>query len=700
MIREKKFLFGGRILSNRGTANDRKITYSNCYVLPAPEDNLESIFDTAKGLARTFSYGGGCGIDIGKLAPCGAAVNNAAKTSSGAVSFMDLYSMTTGLIGQSGRRGALMISIPISHPDVEEFISIKSDLDRVTKANISIRITDDFMQAVKDDTDYELSFTRETTGETITKTIKARELFLKLCHMNWDMGEPGLLFWNNIERQNMLNTYDNFEFASVNPCAEEPLPAGGSCLLGSLNLAAFVKDGKFDEEEFAEAVQIATVGLNEVLDEGLPLHPLQVQRDSVRNWRQIGLGIFGLADCLIKMGIRYGSKEAIDFCGVFGDIMAINAIEASIDLAKEYGAFPAYDYHKTVSSTFMRKHLTSGLNKKLEKYGIRNSQLLTCAPTGSISTMLQVSGGIEPIFAFYYTRKTESLHGEDVYYKVYTPIVQEYMESHGIEDDKDLPDYFVSAHELNYNERIAMQSILQDHIDASISSTINLPYEATVEDVYNIYLKAWEAGLKGVTVFRDGCRRAGILMTSMEPKEEGLKRGEVIEASDNLIGLKRRIMSGCGTIHCEAFFDRDSGEFRELFLSKGSTGGCNSFMVGLSRMVSLAARGGIPFDMIIDQLNSTIACPSYRARTVTQHDTSKGASCPMAIGIVIRDMYNEAQGMIKGIEKDETKKTPTSVKKIKDKAMSNEELCPECGEPISHIGGCTQCASCGWTKCD
>ena len=705
LIREKKFLFGGRILSNRGTADGKKITYSNCYVLPSPEDNLESIFDTAKGLARTFSYGGGCGIDIGKLAPNGATVNNAAKTSSGAVSFMDLYSLTTGLIGQSGRRGALMISIPISHPDVEDFIGVKEDLDKVTKANISIRITDDFMRAVEEDRDYTLSFTRETTGETITKVVRARELFLKLCHMNWDMGEPGLLFWDNIKQRNMLNTYDDFEFASVNPCAEEPLPAGGSCLLGSINLAEFVEDGEFLEEEFAEAVQIAVVALNEVLDEGLPLHPLQVQRDSVRDWRQIGLGIFGLADCLIKMGIRYGSDDAIDFCDIIGDIMALNAIEASIDLAKEHGAFPAYDYHNTVTSDFMHRHLTRDLAVKLEKYGIRNSQLLTCAPTGSISTMFQVSGGIEPVFAFSYTRKTESLHGEDVYYKVYTPIVQEYMEDNGLTDDANLPDYFVSAHELNYNERIAMQSALQSHIDASISSTINLPNKATVDDVFNIYMQAWKRGLKGVTVFREGCRRAGILMTNPDKKEEeqeeGLKRGEVIEASDNLIGLKRRIMSGCGTIHCEAFFDRDSGEFRELFLSKGSTGGCNSFMVGLSRMVSLAARGGIPFEMIIDQLNSTIACPSYRARTVTKHDTSKGACCPMAIGVVIKEMYNEAQVMI-GNKPAEPKKPTTVQPKAKPivPVKNTDETCPECGEPIAHVGGCTQCASCGWTKCD
>lgn len=220
LIEEKKFLFAGRILANRGTADDsRKITYSNCFVVTPPEDNIESIFETAKKMARTYSYGGGCGIDIGQLAPRGAAIHNAAKTTSGAVSFMDLYSMVTGLIGQEGRRGALMISIPITHPDVEEFIGIKSDLNRITKANISVRINDRFMEAVKNHEKYMLSFKREATGEAITKEIDAYEFFKRLCKMNWDMGEPGILFWDRINSWNLLSHDDSFSYASVNPCA-------------------------------------------------------------------------------------------------------------------------------------------------------------------------------------------------------------------------------------------------------------------------------------------------------------------------------------------------------------------------------------------------------------------------------------------------------------------------------------------------
>ena len=238
LIKEKKFLFGGRILANRNIPGNK--TYSNCYVIAQPEDNLESIFDAAKKLARTFSYGGGCGIDIGKLCPKDAKVNNTAKKSSGAVSFMDLYNLTTGLIGQNGRRGALMISMPVNHPDIEDFINIKSDLNKITNANISVRVNDNFMRAVQNNEDYELTFARPENGEPITKTVNAKDLFHKICEMNWNYAEPGVLFWDRITNHNLLVNDERFEYAGTNPCAEEPLPAGGSCLLGALNLSAFV----------------------------------------------------------------------------------------------------------------------------------------------------------------------------------------------------------------------------------------------------------------------------------------------------------------------------------------------------------------------------------------------------------------------------------------------------------------------------
>lgn len=702
LIKEKKFLFGGRILANRGLENKgRKISLSNCYVIEPPEDNIESIFDCAKKLARTYSYGGGCGVDISKLSPRGAKVNNAAKETTGSVSFMDLYSMVTGLIGQAGRRGALMLSLSCEHPDLEEFIGIKSDLDRVTKANISIRITDKFMAAVKNRTPFTLSFTRLETKETITKEIDAYTMFHKMCEMNWDYAEPGMLFWDRINNWNLLSCDDEFEYAGTNPCAEEPLPAGGSCLLGSINLAEFACDTGFDFENFKHCVKSSVIALNEVLDEGLPLHPLKEQRESVYDWRQIGLGIFGLADLLIKLGIKYGSPEAIDLCDMIGHTMADMAIKTSAVLAKKYGVYPKYKPEAVEQSAFYSKNALGETKELVESFGLRNSQLLTIAPTGSLSTMLGVSGGIEPIFANYYTRKTESLKGHDEYYKVYTPIVKEYMDKHGLKDDSELPGYFVTAQTLDYKNRIYMQSVWQSHIDASISSTVNVPNDFTVEQVEGLYMTAWDAGLKGVTIFRDGCKRAGILtikenVEDIVEKPHRLERGMIIKADDNCIGKKRTLRTGCGTLHCEAFFDPDNGQLLETYFSKGSSGGCNNFMIGLSRMISLAARGGIDVYSIVDQLKSSGTCPSYAVRTVTKHDTSKGSSCPVAIGNALLEMYEEMMDEV-GFSDIEEKELEVITPKI---VPVSKAKCPQCGGELVFEGGCNTCKNCGWSKCD
>lgn len=934
--------------------------------------------------------------------------------------------------------GALMLSIDCHHPDLEEFIGIKSDLDRVTKANISVRITDDFMIAVKNHEDFELSFTREETGETIKKIVNAYELFKKFSEMNWDYAEPGMLFWDRIENWNLLSEDDSFKYAGVNPCfggqaelltvdgyktfeslvdtepyiinvngnvvksrvwcsgtkntvkvklgnneiictpdhrfmtidgkecmakdlkgkylmpctkanikfdnhfvklgfiqgdgqlkniyndflevnigekdtdifdlfsdenyktysnrsilvsgytneienlgfsrktlidrvfpstysswshiqkasflhgcysangsviangriaykttcrkfaeqmvetldndfgissayittnkpkkiqfpngeyvtresydinickfkditkfilqinfyqqykreqlemmmkkrapyvlnvepwkeiavydfteperhwgivegyvvhncAEEPLPAGGSCLLGSINLSEFVTEDKnFNFDDFEDTVSIAVRALNDVLDEGLPLHPLQEQIDSVRDWRQIGLGIMGLADCLIKLGIRYGSDEAIDICDDIGFSMADTAIKTSALLAREKGAYPKYN--KSVkSSRYYMNNVTMDTDCYVENYGLHNSQLLTTAPTGSLSSMLGVSGGIEPIYANYYERKTESLHGHDEYYKVYTPIVKKYMEEHNIKDDSELPDFFVTAQTLDYKERIEMQGIWQDHIDASISSTVNVPNDFTVEDVEDLYMRAWARGLKGITLFRDGCKRVPILSTEdanddMDDaicKPSDLPRGYIIKADDNCIGKKRTLITGCGTLHCEAFFDPISGDLLETYFSKGSSGGCHNFMIGLSRMISIACRGGVDIYSIVDQLKSSGVCPSYAVRRATKHDTSKGSCCPVAIGNALIDMYEELQNELGLVEEKEATETEKKDKTNSDKTnpqnsnistkIKGKPKCPECGEPLIFEGGCNICKSCGWSKCD
>ena len=707
MILEKKFLFGGRILANRGLQNTGlKVTLSNCYVIQPPEDSIESIFECASKAARTFSYGGGVGIDLSKLAPRGAKINNTASETSGAVSFTDLYSMVTGLIGQHGRRGALMLTLSCEHPDLEEFMAVKTDLERVTKANMSVRMTDKFMECVEKRETFVQTFVRPETKDTVVKNLDAYQFFKKLCYANWDFGEPGCLFWDRISSWNLLSEFPDYEYAGTNPCAEEPLPAGGSCLLGSMNLSEFVKDGKFQEDEFREAVRICVRALNDVLEEGLPLHPLAEQRESVNDWKQIGLGIMGLADMLIKMEITYGTREAMDICHRLGFIMADTAIRESALLAKEKGKFPKCNIEQLMASPYFMENTSEETRDLVREYGLRNSQLLTIAPTGTLSTMLGISGGIEPIFATHFERRTTSLSDHDQFYKVYPPVVKEYMDKHGLKDDTDLPEFFVTAQNLDYKQRLIQQGTWQMHIDASISSTVNLPEDFPEENVFDIYMYAWKIGCKGVTVFRDGCKRLGILTTKEKKAEESkmkeeaiasataTQRGIVKTVADNVIGKKRKLMTGCGSLHCTAFFDPVTGDLMEVYLNKGSTGGCNNFMIGLSRMISLAARSGCDINSVVDQLKSCGSCPSYTVRTFTKKDTSKGSCCPMAVGWALIDMHDE---MMRQVKSSNLIAPPKEEDGPKKEAVNP---CPKCGDELTFQGGCNVCRSCGWTKCE
>lgn len=519
-IRKKQFSFGGRILSNRGLNKlGLKVTYSNCYVLSAPTDNIESIWDTARNMARTYSYGGGVGISLRNLRPRDARVHNNARTTSGAVSFMPLYSLTTETIGQNGRRGALMLSIPSSHPDLEEFIDVKTQQGAITGANISIEIDTEFMNAVVrgkngEDASYRLHFTVEDTGEVIEKIVDAWKLYRKLVQNNWDWAEPGMLYWDRISSYHLMSAHPTFEFHGTNPCAEEPLPAGGSCLLGSINLSEFVtqpftENAGFDFPKYIEAIHDSVRALNEVLDEGLELHPLEEQRRSVRELRQIGLGVMGIADMLIKMGITYGSTKSLYLNEVLAHLLLNEAVRASSEIAKELGSFDWYDYDIIEQSPFFAENVMPEIKEMVKKNGLRNSQLLCIAPTGSLSSMFGISGGIEPFFSLSYNRTTKSLHGTDVTYAVEEPIVGEYRRVTG--NTGELPEYFVTAQDLHWKNRIEMQAVWQKYIDASISSTVNLPKETTVEETMDLYIYAWEMGLKGATIFRDGCKRTGIL---------------------------------------------------------------------------------------------------------------------------------------------------------------------------------------------
>ena len=678
LIVDKKFLFGGRILSNRGIKG-RGITYSNCYVVKPPEDSIEGIYEAAMKLARTFSYGGGCGIDISNLREKDAEVHNAAKTTSGAVSFMPVFEQTARVIGQNGRRGALMISMDCDHPDIHDFIDAKLD-NKLEKCNISVKMGDKDME------------NREDVIEHI-------------AHNNWDWAEPGILYWDTIRDYNMLNKFEDFEYAGVNPCAEEPLPAGGSCLLGALNLAAFVeapfsKTPAFNLPEFKSAVRIVIRALNDVLDEGLPLHPLSEQQESVRDWRQIGLGIMGFGDMLLMLGYNYDSQNALKMIQLIGETLVQTGLDESCKLAQEKGAFPKCDGDKLLDSNFIKWHYENKTIKKdladrIHTFGLRNSQLFTIAPTGSISNMIGVSGGVEPIFATHYTRKTESLHGEEKYYDVYTPIIQYMLDNKVI--DKLQVKTIATAQTINPFDRVQVQGKWQEYIDASISSTVNLVEDTSEETIFQLYVAAWECGCKGLTVYRAGCKKEGVL-TVDKPKEEkpptpseNTIQIPIVDTSiDICTAHGTKIMTGCGSLWITAYFHNETGQLCHIFLDKGSKGGCNSFMIGLSRLISLAGKKGATIDEIVDQLNSVPACPSYATRTATKGDTSPGKCCPSAIANALKQLNNNF--VINHIFEQH----PVEVEEEKIEIAK----CPICGKDLAHTGGCITCFECGYSKCD
>lgn len=541
LLKEKKFLPAGRTLANRGIKN-KKLSYSNCYYIKAPDDNIEDIFRCATEIARTFSYGGGCGTDISKLSPAGAKINNAAKFTSGATSFMDLFSLVTELIAQNGRRGALMISLECNHPDLVDFIKIKQNTERVTKANISIKITEDFMKAVENDKDWVMSFIRSETEEKIEKIMSARKLLRLIAESNHDWAEPGILFWDNIKKWNMLSHNKDYKITGTNPCAEQPLNDYGSCNLCSFNLSSYVKNSftKFAEFDFyslQKDVFSVVEFMNNIMDENIDLHPLQSQKDVVRNWRPIGIGVMGFAETLIKMDIKY--KDSLDLIDEIGRVLLKSAISKSIDLAKSQGSYHKFTMKgfKNDELNFINTHLEKEEIKELKIYGMRNSTLISIAPTGSLSNMLGVSGGIEPLYDTHYIRKTETLHEEgDKYYTIYAPIIEEREKGiKGID----------TAKKIHYKDRINVQAQWQKYCDTAISSTINLHKRATVEEIEEIIKLAHSSNLKGITIYRDKCKRSGVLTS--ERDEDG---DELCPKCDGIIkhenGCKTCIECGWG----------------------------------------------------------------------------------------------------------------------------------------------------------
>lgn len=714
LIRERKLLLGGRTTANRNTG--KKASMMNCYSRGFIKDSLDDIMQANTDIALTFKTQGGQGLSLTKLRPKGCGINHGQFKSDGIIPFMELYNRTTESISQGGsRKGALLIGLDIWHKEAEDFIKIKSEEGRIQKANLSLEINDEFMECVKKY--YETGevvtkhIVRDYDGNKVEYDVTPIDLYKLMMEKAYDWAEPGCIYTNRFRYYNLMEFCDDYNIEICNPCGEQPLGKNSACDLGSINLSEFVvnpftEKAYFDFDEFSIAVDEGIRVLDEIIDENKDNHALKEQKEMSLNYRNVGLGIMGMWDMLCKLNIIYGSEESKQFMDKLMGFMFRRAVIASSELAKEKGAFPKYT-SKVLDSTIIKKHFTDDDIKILEidKYGLRNCSLLSIAPTGSIGTMLNISTGCEPAFQISYKRKTESLNGKDTYYNVYIGLANEYMKKFNTDA---LPFTFISAEDINWKDRIEMQGVIQEHVDTAISSTINLPNDIPLKEIEQLYLYAWEKGLKGVTVFRNGCKRTGILTTSNkidsnkenENKPQKLERGMIIKADDNCVGKKRTLHTGCGTLHCEAFFDPDSGALLETYFSKGSSGGCNQFMIGLSRQISLAARGGIDIYSIVDQLKSSGTCPSYAVRTATKHDTSKGSSCPVAIGYALLEMYEEMQREINEDDFDDKEDVlPPKIKKD-DKKESSYAKCPECGGDLIFEGGCNTCRSCGYSKCN
>ena len=521
ILRHKEAIFAGRNLYAIGRKGN--ITGSNCYVTEDPEDSLESIYKVDYQIARTYSYGGGQGMNLSKIRPKGAKVNNSSNTTPGVMVFAEKYSHTTLNTQQESRRGALMLVLNVDHPDVIDFVTTKLDLNKINGANISVALTDDFMRTVENDGLWEMRFV--TPYEDIIKSVRAKDLLQLISYSAHTMGDPGVMFIDHMNDYHLMSEYDEVKFTATNPCGEQPLMAHGSCNLGSINLNAFVKQPFTDEaffnwERFDHVVEEMIWSLDELLTMLGNRHALQEQRDHVTQYREVGLGVMGLADLALSMKKPYGSDEFVEFLDVLMSRMINQAAKASALRAKELGTFPKYNYEKISSSKFYQTVILPETDELIKKYGLRNSRLLSIAPTGSISNILGVSGGVEPYFQINYTRRIISMFDEEKKITVWEKTPLAMAKALDI-DPSELPEWTkITSQNISFEDRANVQSTIQKYVDTAISSTFNLPNSASVEDVMNIYMTAWKKGLKGATVFRDRCAKIGILAGVNETTED------------------------------------------------------------------------------------------------------------------------------------------------------------------------------------
>ena len=687
-----KFLPAGRITAGAGTG--RAVTLFNCFVMGTIPDSMGGIFDMLKEAALTMQQGGGIGYDFSTIRPKGAPVHGVAADASGPLSFMDVWdAMCRTIMSAGSRRGAMMATLRCDHPDIEDFIEAKSDAARLRMFNVSVLVTDPFMEAVKSEEDWDLVFDGQ-----IYKTVSARELWDKIMQSTYDYAEPGVIFIDRINKANNLNYCETI--AATNPCGEQPLPPYGACLLGSINLARLVETpfeagAALNETLLAELVGTAVRMMDNTVDASR--FPLPEQESEAQNKRRIGLGVTGLADALLMVGSRYGSDEAAALTEKWLHLIARHAYLASVDIAKEKGAFPLFEADAFLASGTMQM-MDEDVRDAIATHGIRNALLTSIAPTGTISLYAgNVSSGIEPVFAYAYSRKVLQKDGTRTEEEVVDYAVQMWRDKFG---DAELPEYFVNAQTLAPEDQVKMQAAAQKWIDSSISKTINCPEDISFEAFKNVYMQAYEQGCKGCTTYRPNAVTGSVLSVSEQSEDtpeldsgaDVIYMSEPLDRPQSLEGRTYKL-KWPDSEHAIYLTINDvimNGSRRpfEVFINSKNMEHF-AWTLALTRMISAVFRRGGDVSFVVEELKQ-IFDPRGGAWIKGKYIPSILA----AIGGVI-ETHMIATGFLEG--------EGTGLKQdslANQASVSSEKPCPSCGQyDLQMMEGCMTCVSCGHSKC-
>ena len=689
-----KFLPAGRITAGAGT--ERSVTLFNCFVMGTIPDSMGGIFDMLKEAALTMQQGGGIGYDFSTIRPKGAKVKGVAADASGPLSFMDVWdAMCRTIMSAGSRRGAMMATMRCDHPDILDFITAKRDPARLRMFNVSVLVTDAFMAAVKADEPWDLVFEGE-----VYHSLRAVELWDQIMNSTFEFAEPGVIFIDRINQANNLNYCETI--AATNPCGEQPLPPYGACLLGSINMARLVSDpfgaqAKLDEAVLSDLVATAVRMMDNVVDASR--FPLEAQQREAEAKRRIGLGVTGLADALLMVGLRYGSVEAAAQTEAWMHQIARAAYLASVDLAKEKGAFALFDAEGYLASGAMEQ-MDADVRDAIAKHGIRNALLTSIAPTGTISLYAgNVSSGIEPVFAYAYTRKVLQKDGTRTEEEVIDYAVQMWRDKMG---DAELPDYFVNAQTLEPLEHVRMQAAAQKWIDSSISKTINCPEDISFEAFKDVYMAAWDQGCKGCTTYRPNAVTGSVFSVSEQGEKapeadtgadvvyisEPLSRPEALEGQTYKVKWPDSEHALYITVN-DLLLNGHRRPFEVFINSKNMEH--FAWTVALTRMISAVFRRGGDVSFVVEELKAV-----FDPRGGAWVDGKYIPSILAAIGGVI-EHHMVVTGFLSG-EGMGLKSDPQA--EVVNLEQSRGAACSSCGQfDLRMVEGCMTCGSCGYSKC-